>query len=102
MNQNRMVFCTPSGQSLHDAHGKIPFNMTNDYMFRAVLQSNNKVLRGLTAALLHLPESEIRSVAITNPIILGVTLACKEIRLDVNVILNDNCGKIDTMGNIYI
>ena len=51
MNQNRMVFCNSSGQSLHDAHGKIPFNMTNDYMFRAVLQSNNKVLRGLTAAM---------------------------------------------------
>ena len=32
---------------LENAYGKIPYNMTNDYMFRAVLQSNNKVLRGL-------------------------------------------------------
>lgn len=29
--------------NLQNAHGTIPYNMTNDYMFRAVLQSNNKV-----------------------------------------------------------
>ena len=31
---------------LQSATGNIPYNMTNDYMFRAVLQSNNKVLKG--------------------------------------------------------
>lgn len=38
---------TISDTMLQNAHGPIPYNMTNDYMFRAVLQSNNKVLRGM-------------------------------------------------------
>ena len=69
--------------------GPIPYNMTNDYMFRAVLQKNNKVLRGLLCSLLHLDEKDIFSVTITNPIILGESLEDKEFRLDINIILND-------------
>ncbi|MBD5521832.1 MAG: Rpn family recombination-promoting nuclease/putative transposase [Lachnospiraceae bacterium] len=76
--------------SFQSAHGTIPYNMTNDYMFRAVLQSNNKVLRGLVCSLLHLKEREVRSVEITNSIILGESIKDKEIRLDINVILNNN------------
>lgn len=76
--------------NLQDAHGTIPYNMTNDYMFRAVLQSNNKVLRGLICSLLHLTEDDIISVEITNPIILGESVENKEFRLDINVLLNDN------------
>lgn len=76
-------------QMLQDAQGEVPYNMTNDYMFRAVLQSNNKVLRGLICSLLHLEESEIHSVEITNPIILGEAIDDKEIRLDINVRLNN-------------
>ncbi len=72
---------------LQNAHGDIPYGMTNDYMFRAVLQSNNKVLRGLICSLLHLAESEVVSVTITNPVILGEAVADKEFRLDINVIL---------------
>ena len=72
-----------------NATGNIPFNMTNDYMFRAVLQKNNKVLRGLICSLLHLKEDDVLSVTITNPIILGDALEDKEFRLDINVILND-------------
>ena len=75
--------------TLQNAHGEIPYGMTNDYMFRAVLQSNNKVLRGLICSLLHLTEEEIVSVEITNPIILGKSLTDKEIRLDINVLLNN-------------
>ncbi|MCH5250097.1 MAG: Rpn family recombination-promoting nuclease/putative transposase [Lachnospiraceae bacterium] len=59
-------------------------------MFRAVLQSNNKVLRGLICSLLHLEESDVQSVRITNTEILGDALEDKEMRLDVNVTLNDN------------
>ena len=65
-----------------NASGQIPYNMTNDYMFRAVLQSNNRVLRGLICSLLHLAEQKVISVEITNPII-------KEFRLDINVNLNN-------------
>ena len=71
------------------ATGKIPFNMTNDYMFRAVLQKNNRVLRGLIKALLHLSESDIKEVRITNPIVLGESIDSKQMWLDVNVILNN-------------
>ena len=46
----------------------IQYNMTNDYMFRYILQKNEKVLRGLTCALLHLKPEEIISVKIKNPI----------------------------------
>ncbi|MDE7332570.1 MAG: Rpn family recombination-promoting nuclease/putative transposase [Lachnospiraceae bacterium] len=80
---------SPLSQMLQNSHGRIPYNMTNDYMFRAVLQSNNKVLRGLICSLLHLEESEVYSVEITNPIILGETITEKEIRLDINVKLNN-------------
>lgn len=76
-------------QMLQNAHGKIPYNMTNDYMFRTVLQANNKVLRGLICSLLHLEESEVHSVTVTNPIVLGTAIHDKEIRLDINVMLND-------------
>ena len=36
----------PKNTSFEEATGKIPYNMTNDYMFRAVLQENETVLRG--------------------------------------------------------
>jgi len=75
---------------LPNASGAIPYGMTNDYMFRAVLQTNNKVLRGLVSALLHLKEEEILSVEITNPVILGNSPEKKEIRLDINVVLNNH------------
>ncbi len=73
-----------------DANGAIRYGMTNDYMFRAVLQSSNKVLRGLICSLLHLRDDEVISVVVTNPIVLGETIKDKEFRLDVNVLLNDN------------
>mgnify|MGYP000050778455 FL=1 len=62
--------------------------MTNDYMFRAVLQTNNKVLRGLICSLLHLTKEEVVSVEITNPILLGESVESKEFRLDIMVLLN--------------
>ncbi|MDE6750742.1 MAG: Rpn family recombination-promoting nuclease/putative transposase, partial [Lachnospiraceae bacterium] len=64
--------------------------MTNDYMFRAVLQSNNKALKGLICSLLHLKHEDVLSVEITNPIILGEAVENKEFRLDINVNLNDS------------
>ena len=72
------------------ASGHVPYNMTNDYMFRAVLQKNNYVLKGLISSLLHIPFEEIESVEITNPIMLGDTVTEKEMRLDINVILNNS------------
>ena len=74
-------------KSYLEATGEIPYNMTNDYMFRAVLQKSEKVLRGLVAALLHLNPDEIQ-VEITNPIQLGSTIANKDFLLDVDVVVN--------------
>ncbi|MDE6847059.1 MAG: PD-(D/E)XK nuclease family transposase [Lachnospiraceae bacterium] len=78
-----------NGTTLQTASGTISYGMTNDYMFRAVLQSNNKVLRGLICALLHLSEKEVISVEIVNPVILGEAIESKEFRLDINVLLNN-------------
>ena len=51
-----------------DATGSIPCNMTNDYIFRIVLQENPFALKGLVCALLHKKKSDIRSIRILNPI----------------------------------
>lgn len=72
-----------------NAQGLVPYGMTNDYMFRAVLQSNNKALQGLICSLLHLKHEDVLSVEITNPIILGEAIESKEFRLDINVNLNN-------------
>ena len=75
--------------TLEEATGEVPYNMLNDYMFRAVLQSNNRVLCGLIRSLLHLPEEIPLKAEITNPIQLGESIEDKEFRLDINVIIND-------------
>ena len=79
----------PVGSYL-EATGLINYGMTNDYMFRAVLQKNEKVLKGLIASLLHLPEGKIKSVRIMNPIKLGEDMDNKTFVLDVCILLNDN------------
>lgn len=69
---------------------KIIYGMENDYMFRAVLQKSEEALRGLLSALLHIPESEIRSCVICNPIVLGDAVDEKTCILDIRVILNNH------------
>ena len=93
-NQKNVTPISNPDDLLRNAHGTIPYGMTNDYMFRAVLQTNNKALRGLICSLLHLHEEDIISVEITNPIILGKSIKSKEFRLDINVTLN-NCSHIN-------
>ena len=93
-NQKNVTPISNPDDLLRNAHGAIPYGMTNDYMFRAVLQTNNKALRGLICSLLHLQEEDIISVEITNPIILGKSIKSKEFRLDINVTLN-NCSHIN-------
>ncbi len=76
-----------STMSLANASGKIPYNMTIDYMFRAVLQKNTKVLAGLVGSLLYL-DPETLDVEIANPIILGESIDDKTFVLDVEVTVN--------------
>ncbi len=81
---------SPGGTDFGDATGEIPYGLTNDYMFRAVFQSSNKALRGLICSLLHLADSEVTSVEITNPILLGDSIDKKEFRLDIQLLLNSH------------
>lgn len=76
--------------SYKDAHGSIDYGMTNDYMFRAVLQENKIVLKGLICSLLHLKDDEVSSVEITNPLQLGKSIDSKTFVLDIHVMLNNN------------
>lgn len=75
--------------NLAKAKGKIRYNMTNDYMFRAVLQKNHTVLTGLVGSLLHL-DPETLDVEITNPVILGNSIDDKDFILDLQVTVNRN------------
>ena len=84
-----MIRNTPIG-SYKNATGPINYGMTNDYMFRAVLQKNVHVLKGLICSVLHLREENVQSVQITNPIELGDDIDDKTFILDVNVLLNNN------------
>ncbi len=74
--------------TFRNATGKIDYTMTNDYMFRAVLQENEKVLTGLICSLLHLARSDVRSVVILNPIELGKAIDDRAFVLDIKVMLN--------------
>ncbi|MBE5900044.1 MAG: Rpn family recombination-promoting nuclease/putative transposase [Lachnospiraceae bacterium] len=73
-----------------NAKGKIAYGMTNDYMFRMVLQSNNNVLKGIISSMMHVPLDTIDSVKIANPIELGKYIEDKDYILDIKVKLNDN------------
>lgn len=69
--------------------GPLVVPMTNDYLFRALLQQNNRVLKGLICSLLRLSEEEVLTAEITNPIELGTSLTDKTFILDVKVSLNN-------------
>ena len=73
-----------------NATGNIAHNMTNDYMFRYILQKNEKVLRGLTASLLHLNPITIKRLTIRNPINLAEDISGKDFILDIEVMMNDD------------
>ena len=76
--------------SFEEAKGVIPFNMTNDYMFRYILQENQTVLEGLVCSLLHLKPEEVQTIEIRNPIDLGQQITRKDFILDIKVLLNNH------------
>ena len=45
--------------SLDQATGPVLIPLTNDYLFRALLQKNEHVLKGLICSLLHLQPDEV-------------------------------------------
>lgn len=76
--------------SFANATGKIDYQFTNDYMFRAIFQKNKRVLKALICSLLHLDMNDIKSITVTNPIELGNSMDEKDFILDITVLLNNN------------
>lgn len=70
--------------------GPIRYTLRNDYMFKAVLQKNEKALKGLLAALLSMPVKDILGIEIMNPIELGEAVDDKTCILDIKVKLNNS------------
>ena len=65
-----------------------------DYLFRALLQSDNETLKALLASLLKTDVENIQSAEVTNPVLLGEGIGDKTFIMDVRVKLN-NEGNID-------
>lgn len=70
--------------------GKLKYPLTNDFMFKAVLQRNQTALKGLLCALLHMQMEEIAEIRILNPIEIGGMIDEKMMMLDLKLELNDN------------
>ena len=69
---------------------KLPYRLTNDYLFRAVFQDRPKALEGLCRVVLGLNENDIVSVTLKNPIELGKTIDAKDYILDLAVVINNS------------
>lgn len=69
--------------------GKIGFSLTNDYLFRALLQRDEQTLKAVVASFLKVYPDEIKEIEVINPIVLGESIDNKEFHLDVQVMLND-------------
>lgn len=70
--------------------GELKYPLTNDFMFKAVLQRNQTALKGLLCALLHMRMEEIAEVKILNPIEIGGVIEEKMMILDLKLELNDS------------
>ncbi|MBQ8318639.1 MAG: Rpn family recombination-promoting nuclease/putative transposase [Lachnospiraceae bacterium] len=84
--------------------GPLKYRLTNDYMFKAFLQKNEKALRGLLCALLRLKPEDIKSVVITNPIVPGETITDKSIVMDIRLVMNNDRNiniemQVDNLGD---
>ena len=80
----------PDNKEWLSATGPLPIPMTNDYLFRAILQRNNYVLKGLICSLFGLSPGEVTSVSVVNPILLGEAIDEKTFFLYIFLILNND------------
>lgn len=85
-----LPFAVSDNAGFHSASGPVAIRMNNDYLFRALLQRNNRALKGLICSLLHLDADQVSTVVITNPIALGDTIDGRSFFLDTRVLLNDS------------
>lgn len=77
-------------EELSRLRGPVDIPMANDYLFRALLQQNNRVLKALICALLHLDIKYVKEVSVENPIELGKSFEEKDLILDIKALLNGN------------
>lgn len=68
--------------------GPLEYTLTNDFLFKAFLQRNEKALRGLLCALLDMEQEDIESIVIMNPIEEGDTIDEKTLILDIKLLMN--------------
>ncbi len=80
--------------------GKLPYQLTNDYLFRAVFQTRPKALEGLCRAVLCLRPEDSICVTLQNPIELGTRIDNKEFILDLAIIIN-NCLFLNMEMQVY-
>jgi len=79
-----------SGTGIYqNATGPMRYRLTNDYLFKQLLQRNQHVLKALICSLLHFSPDQVADAIVTNPIILGEQITDKTIILDVNVVFNN-------------
>ena len=76
-------------QILKNATGPVVIRLTNDYLFKRLLQENGQVLKSLICSLLHFSPAQVNNVTITNPILPGESITDKTVILDVNVVFNN-------------
>lgn len=76
--------------NLDAATGPVTVRMANDYLFRALLQHNNRILKSLICSLLHLMPEEVTSAEIVNSVELGEAVDEKEFILDIKVQINSS------------
>ena len=91
MSQNTsfLTLLPPSSYlPLSERTGELPFMLTNDYMFKVVLQSDETILCALLCSLLDLTPDDIHSIVITNPFVPGATIKDKDTILDIRLVLN--------------
>lgn len=75
---------------LSGRRGKLPFTLTNDYMFKVVFQMDETILRSLLCSLLDLAPAEIHSIVIKNALVPGATIEEKDTILDIRLIVNNS------------
>lgn len=78
----------PYNDGWKEKSGYLGFKMSNDYLFRAIMQKDEETLKNVVAAFLGVGPEKIEDVTVTNPIVLGDSVNDKEMHLDVHVILN--------------
>ena len=77
-----------NAEDWHELAGKLAIPMRNDYLFKAMLQKNERVRKALIASVLHTNEESITSALIQNPIEGGDSFLEKTFILDIKVLVN--------------